>query len=92
MSETLLSVDTQVRAMFTDEIDDALAAGVALETTPTSLQGHLNGILSQLKRMGGMVNWYDDLAGTLGRSTLPSYSPQGQPEPPWWNQFLCLFF
>lgn len=40
--------------------DDTLPAGATLESGSTNLQEDLNGVRSQIKRLIGGANWYDD--------------------------------
>lgn len=57
---TLLSQKEQIRS--TESFNDTLPAGSTLEQQ-TSLQGDLNALRSQLKRMSGDGNWYSDISG-----------------------------
>lgn len=57
---TLLSQKEQIRS--TESFNDMLPAGSTLEQQ-TSLQGDLNALRSQLKRMSGDGNWYSEISG-----------------------------
>lgn len=61
MSRTFIRQDTQIRN--SDSYDDTLAAGVALETGQTHIEGDLNALRSQVKRMLGEADWYTALSG-----------------------------
>lgn len=61
MSRTFIRQDTQIRN--SDVYDDTLAAGVALETGQTEIEGDLNALRSQVKRILGEADWYTALSG-----------------------------
>lgn len=63
MSRTYLRQDTQIRN--SDAYDDTLASGAALEVAVNggSIEQDLNALRSQVKRILGQINWYDNLAG-----------------------------
>ena len=54
---------TQIRP--SDTYDDTLAAGATLESGSTNLEGDLNALRSQLQRIIGQANWYDDPSNSL---------------------------
>jgi len=57
---TTIHQDRQVRP--SDEYDDTLPSGSTLETDALSLQDDANALRSQIKRILGEPNWYDDPA------------------------------
>jgi len=62
MARTFLRQDTQIRN--SDVYDDTLAAGLTLETGQTEIEGDLNALRSQVKRLiwgDAAGNWYDDI-------------------------------
>lgn len=63
MSRTMLRQETQIRN--SDAYDDTLASGASLEAAVNAgtLEADLNALRSQVKRILGQINWYDNLAG-----------------------------
>lgn len=61
MARTFIKQDTQISNSFS--YDDTLAAGATLESGVTHLEGDLNAVRSQIKRVLGETNWYDTLSG-----------------------------
>jgi len=62
MARTFSRQDTQVRN--SDLYDDTMAAGVTLETGQTQIEGDLNALRSQVKRLiweDAVGNWWDDV-------------------------------
>lgn len=62
MARTFLRQETQIRN--SDTYDDTLSAGLTLETGQTEIEGDLNALRSQVKRLiwdDGAGNWYDDI-------------------------------
>lgn len=68
MGRTFIRQDTQIRN--SDLYDDTLAAGSALESGQTTIEGDLNALRSQLTRIlkaDGSLNWYDDVVTVNGK-------------------------
>ncbi len=62
MGRTFIRQATQIRN--SDDYDDTLGAGTTLESGPTTIEGDLNGLRSQVKRAiwaDSAGNWYDDI-------------------------------
>lgn len=57
MTRSLVRQNTQVRS--SGEYDDTLPAGASLETVE-HLEGDLNAVRSQIRRITGQDHWYDD--------------------------------
>lgn len=68
MARTFIRQDTQIRN--SDLYDDTLAAGLTLETGQTQIEGDLNALRSQVKRLiwdDAAGNWYDDIPTINGK-------------------------
>ena len=61
MSRTFLRQESQIYP--TLDFDDTLASGVTLQSGSASIEGDLNSLRSQTKRILGTTNWYDALSG-----------------------------
>lgn len=61
MARTFIRQESQIRPSFT--FDDTLAAGVTLQSGSASIEGDLNALRSQTKRILGEANWYAALSG-----------------------------
>lgn len=61
MARTFIRQESQIRPSLT--FDDTLAAGVALQSGSASIEGDLNSLRSQAKRILGEANWYAALSG-----------------------------
>jgi hypothetical protein len=61
MARTFIRQESQIRPSFT--YDDTLASGITLQTGAASIEGDLNSLRSQTKRVLGTTNWYDALSG-----------------------------
>ncbi len=61
MARTFIRQESQIRPSLT--FDDTLAAGIALQTGSASIEGDLNSLRSQTKRVLGEANWYAALSG-----------------------------
>lgn len=69
MGSNPFELETQIRSL--REYDDTLGAGSGLESPAgLSLQDDLHSIISQMKRMIGLTNWYDALAQNAGLADL----------------------